>query len=45
LERLESCRNQRTCLAEEAHCILSISVDDVVSAAVRLLADGEFEKK
>lgn len=45
LERLESCRSQRTCLAEEAHCILSVSVDDVVNAAIRLMAEREFEKK
>lgn len=45
LERLELCRDQRTCLAEEAHCILSVPVDDVVCAAIRLLAGRESQEK
>jgi ADP-heptose:LPS heptosyltransferase len=36
--RLESCRDQPTCLDGEAHCILSVSEVDVVEAAVGLLA-------
>lgn len=41
--RLESCGDRPTCLAEEAHCILSVSVTDVVEAAVTMLAEKEVD--
>jgi len=43
--RLESCGDRPTCLAEKAHCILSVSVEDVVEEAVHILAKKEVDEK
>ena len=38
-ERIKECGDQSTCIAESAHCILTVPAEDVVEASMKLLAE------
>ena len=38
-ERIKECGDRATCIAESAHCILTVNEEDVVEASMKLLAE------